>query len=43
MKKTQGEGEVMLMMKIRLKGGWKYLFEGEGGGFKRQGSRLIGG
>lgn len=27
MKKTQGEGEVMLMMKIRLKGGWKYLFE----------------
>lgn len=42
MKKTQVEGEVMLMMKIRLKGGWKYLFEG-GGGFKRQGSRLIGG
>lgn len=30
MKKTQGEGEVMLMMKIRLKGGWKYLFEGGG-------------
>lgn len=30
MKKTQGEGEVMLMMKIRFKGGWKYLFEGGG-------------